>query len=31
MSMADMIDERLVSFGLDVTNKEDAIRKNLQK
>ena len=27
MSMADMIDERLVSFGLDVTNKEDAIRK----
>lgn len=27
MSMADMTDERLVSFGLDVTNKEDAIRK----
>ena len=27
MSMADMIDERIVSFGLDVKDKEEAIQK----
>ena len=27
MSMADMIDKRIVSFGLDVSDKEDAIQK----
>ena len=27
MNLENMIDERLVNFGLDVRNKEDAMRK----